>query len=182
MYTPAPGMQPTDVALNQPKETKSEPKASSKQKPKTNLDQFIRELTGLASYMNELRMQAHLIHLNIEGSNFFGVHKFLKDQYEAHIEQFDKLGEFIRSLDYLLPMCHDGLMQASPQFKHCTSYKANEMLGTYYKNLEELGMMTKKLEKVAAKINAIDIQNYLGELCGEAFKAAWMIKATLRNS
>ena len=53
------------------------------------------------------------------------------------------------------------------------------MLGVYYKNLEELGMMTKKLEQQAAKVKAIDIQNYMAELCGEAFKAAWFIKATL---
>jgi len=37
------------------------------------------------------------------------------------------------------------------------------------------------LEADAAKIRAIDIQNYMAELCGEAFKAAWMIKSTLRN-
>jgi hypothetical protein len=55
------------------------------------------------------------------------------------------------------------------------------MLGVYYKNLEELGMKTKKLEPIAAKVGAIDIQNYMAELCGEAFKAAWQIKATLRN-
>ena len=42
-------------------------------------------------------------------------------------------------------------------------------------------MKTKKLEPVAAKVGAIDIQNYMAELCGEAFKAAWMIKAGLRN-
>ena len=54
------------------------------------------------------------------------------------------------------------------------------MLGVYYKNLEELGMMTKKLEQQAAKVKAIDVQNYMAELCGEAFKSAWFIKATLR--
>jgi hypothetical protein len=42
-------------------------------------------------------------------------------------------------------------------------------------------MKTKKLEPVAAKVGAIDIQNYMAELCGQAFKAAWQIKATLRN-
>jgi DNA-binding ferritin-like protein len=72
-------------------------------------------------------------------------------------------------------------MDASPEFKHCKSYKGNEMLAVYYKNLEELGMKTKKLEPIAAKVGAIDIQNYMAELCGEAFKAAWMIKASLRN-
>jgi DNA-binding ferritin-like protein len=117
----------------------------------------------------------------MKGQTFLGVHKFLGKQYEAHLEQFDKIGEFIRSMDYYLPMCHEGLMAACPEFKHCTSYKANEMLGVYYKNLEDLGMKTKKLEADAGKIRAIDIQNYMAELCGEAFKAAWMIKSTLRN-
>jgi hypothetical protein len=55
------------------------------------------------------------------------------------------------------------------------------MLSVYYKNLEELGMKTKKLEPIAAKVGAIDIQNYLSDLCGQAFKAAWFVKATLRN-
>ena len=188
MYTPGPQtQQPPQMGVQTPQngvtpEPQAKPKAPGKSKGNTDVGAFIQQLISLMAYVHQLQVQSHLLHLNYEAGNFLGVHKFLKDQYEAHIEQFDKLGEFIRSLDYLLPMCHDGLMQASPQFKHCTSYKANEMLGTYYKNLEELGMMTKKLEKVADKVDAIDVQNYLGELCGEAFKAAWMIKATLRNS
>jgi DNA-binding ferritin-like protein len=120
--------------------------------------------------------------LNIEGANFLGLHGFLKGQYEAHLEQFDTLSEFIRSMDYLLPLCSKGLADASPGIQHCTSYKNTDMLTVYYKNLEELGMKTKKLEPIAAKIGAIDIQNYMADLCGQAFKAAWMIKATLRNS
>jgi DNA-binding ferritin-like protein len=84
-------------------------------------------------------------------------------------------------MDYLLPTCSRGLAEAGMQFNHCTSYKGTEMLAVYYKNLEELGMKTKKLEPIAAKVGAIDIQNYMAELCGQAFKAAWQIKATLRN-
>jgi DNA-binding ferritin-like protein len=183
MYTPGPQavqqMQPPVVqAVPQPQD---KPKAPAKSKG-GDVGSFIQQLIGLTAYVHQLQVQSHLIHFNYENSNFLGVHKFLKDQYEAHQEQFDKLGEFIRSMDYLLPMCHKGLMEASPEFKHCTSYKSTEMLGVYYKNLEELGMKTKKLEPIAAKVGAIDIQNYMAELCGEAFKAAWMIKASLRNS
>lgn len=185
-YTPdmvaAPGMQATDVALNQPKEETSKPKASSKQKPKTNLDQFIRELTSLASYMNELRMQAHLIHFNYEAGNFFGVHKFLKKQYLAHEEHFDRIGELIRSMDYFLPMCSEGMREACPSFKHVKKYQGKDMLLTYLNNLEELGMATKKIEAAAAKTKAIDVQNYMAELCEHAFKSAWMIKSVLRSS
>jgi DNA-binding ferritin-like protein len=182
MYTPgtqtAPAPQATPPqAAPQPQD---KPKAPGKSK-NGDVGAFIQQCISLASYVKELETQSHLIHLNYEGSNFFGVHRFLRKQYEAHLEQFDKLSEFIRSMDYLLPTCAKGLAEAGPAFNHCTSYKGTEMLAVYYKNLEELGMKTKKLEPVAAKVGAIDIQNYMAELCGEAFKAAWQIKATLRN-
>jgi len=186
MYTPGPqtmlspqmGVEPPQNGVQlQPQE---KPKAPSKSKG-GDVGSFIQQLIGLTAYVHQLQVQSHLIHFNIEGSNFLGLHKFLGEQYEAHQEQFDKLGEFIRSMNYLLPMCHKGLMEASPEFKHCTSYKSTEMLGVYYKNLEELGMKCKKLMLVAKKIEAPDVENYLAELCGEAFKAAWQIKATLRN-
>ena len=77
-------------------------------------------------------------------------------------------------------MCHEGLMDASPKFDHVKSYAPEEML-VYYKNLENLGMMSKKIQEAARKIKAIDIENYMAELCGNAFKSAWMIKATLRK-
>lgn len=162
-------------------EPQAKPKAPGKSK-NGDVGAFIQQLISLAAYVHQLQVQSHLLHLNYEGSNFIGIHSFLKEQYESHVKQFDKLGEFVRSLDYLMPMCHEGLMGASPQFKHCTSYKGTEMLSVYYKNLEELGMMSKKLEKIAAKIDAVDVQNYLAELVGEAFKAAWQIKASLRTA
>jgi DNA-binding ferritin-like protein len=183
MYTPGPG-QPQQVqtapaqAVPQPQD---KPKAPGKSK-NGDVGAFIQQCISLSSYLKELETQSHLIHLNYEGSNFLGVHGFLKDQYEAHLEQFDTLSEFIRSMDYLLPMCARGLADAGPGIQHVTSYKGNDMLAVYYKNLEELGMKCKKLEPIAAKVGAIDIQNYMADLTGQAFKAAWFIKATLRNA
>ena len=187
MYTPGPqtqqppqmGVEPLNSGVAP--EPQAKPKAPGKSK-NGDVGAFIQQCISLASYLKELQTQAHLIHLNIEGSNFLGLHAFLKDQYEAHLEQFDTLAEFIRSMDYLMPMCARGLADASPGIQHVTSYKNTDMLSVYYKNLEELGMKTKKLEAIAARIGAIDIQNYMADLCGQAFKAAWFTKATLRNS
>jgi DNA-binding ferritin-like protein len=183
MYTPGPG-QPQQV---QPAPTQTvpqpqdKPKAPGKSK-NGDVGAFIQQCISLSSYLKELETQSHLIHLNYEGANFLGVHGFLKDQYEAHLEQFDTLAEFIRSMDYLLPMCARGLADAGPGIQHVTSYKGTDMLATYYKNLEELGMKCKKLEPIAQKVGAIDIANYLADLVGQAFKAAWFIKATLRSN
>ncbi len=183
MYTPGPGqpqqMQPAPAqAVPQPQD---KPKAPGKSK-NGDVGAFIQQCISLSSYLKELETQSHLIHLNYEGSNFLGVHGFLKDQYEAHLEQFDTLSEFIRSMDYLLPMCARGLADAGPGIQHVTSYKGTDMLAVYYKNLEELGMKCKKLEPIAQKVGAIDIANYLADLVGQAFKAAWFIKATLRSN
>jgi DNA-binding ferritin-like protein len=172
-------MQPAPTqAVPQPQD---KPKAPGKSK-NGDVGAFIQQCISLASYLKELETQSHLIHLNYEGSNFLGVHGFLKDQYEAHLEQFDTLSEFIRSMDYLLPMCARGLADAGPGIQHVTSYKGTDMLAVYYKNLEELGMKCKKLEPIAQKVGAIDIANYLADLVGQAFKAAWFIKATLRSA
>jgi len=172
MYTPGPQVVPQVQTFPTQEVTQPESKTKTPSKSKEgDVGAFIQQCISLCSYLNELRTQSHLIHLNYEAPNFFGVHKFLKKQYEAHQEQFDNLGEFIRSMDYLLPMCAKGLANAAPEFKHCVSYKANE----------DFAMRCKKVEALAAKVHAIDIQNYIAELAGEIFKAAWMVKATLRN-
>ena len=162
-------------------QAQDKPKVPAKSKANGDVGAFIQQCISLCAYLKELETQSHLIHLNYEGSNFLGVHAFLKEQYEAHLEQFDTLGEFVRSMDYLMPQCGCGLKDMAPPLQEVKSYKGTEMLGVYYKNLEELGMKAKKLEGMAQKVHAIDIQNYMADLVGQAFKAAWFIKATLRN-
>ena len=192
MYTPGPQapqqfQTPPQSGVQSPPmgvvpEPQAKPKGPAKSKANGDVGAFIQQCISLCAYLKELETQSHLCHLNYEGSNFLGVHAFLKEQYEAHLEQFDTLGEFIRSMDFYVPMCSKGLTDAGPGIQHVSSYKGVDMLGVYYKNLEELGMKAKKLEAVAEKVHAIDIQNYLSDLVGQAFKAAWKIKAVLRNS
>ena len=148
---------------------------------KKRMDAFIKTLIKMTCYLHELQTQSHLIHFNYEAENFLAVHEFLKTQYETHQEQFDKLGEFIRSMDFLLPMCRKGLLEGSSKFEHVKTYEPKGMLMTYFKNLETLASQCKKAQVTARKNKVIDVENYLGELCGDLFKAAWMIKATLRN-
>jgi len=182
MYTPGPQ---TVAAVETPQlqavpQPQDKPKAPGKSKG-NDVGSFIQQCISLCSYIKELETQSHLIHLNIEGANFLGLHAFLGDQYQAHLNQFDTLAEFIRSMDFYVPMCSKGLADAGPGIQHVTSYKSTDMLGVYYKNLEELGMKAKRLAPIAAKVGAIDIENYMADLCGQAFKAAWFVKSTLRN-
>ena len=145
------------------------------------VEELSSQLVGLASYTNQLYTQSHLIHLNVEGPIFLSIHEFLKGQYELHIEQFDALSEFVRTLDFFMPMCARGLQQACKNFKHVKSYEMRDMLTTYLGNLDKGGMVAKDIQKTAKTVDAPDIENYLADYVAASFKAAWFIKATLRG-
>lgn len=144
-------------------------------------DLLLQGLVRLAAFLKELETQAHLIHLNYEGSNFLSIHGFLKDQYESHLEQFDTVAELVRTMDMYMPMCACGLKEAvSPCFVNVKSYAGMQQLSAYLSNLEAMGQMAKDVEPMAQCIGAIDVANYMAELVGSAFKAAWFVKASLR--
>ena len=137
------------------------------------------KLVMLSSFAKELETQSHLIHFNYEGANFFSIHRFLKTQYEAHQAQFDTLGEYVRTMNFWMPMCSCGLHDALPSFRKIESYEGREMLSTYYQNLNDFGKLVKMIEPAAHASGAIDIAHYLDELCSATYKAAWMIKASI---
>jgi len=170
--------QPTETAAErEPEKVSYEPKPQSKKEP---VGRLANELICLSGHAAHLMLQSHLIHLNFEGSNFFGVHEFTKSQYKKHQKQLDRLGELTRSLDFLMPQCEKGLLGACKKFEHVTAYAGPAMLITYYENLEAFGFACKKVAKLAEKMDAYDIENYCGELIEDCFTASWQIKSTLR--
>jgi len=149
--------------------------------PEPQLQDLLLNLVALASYSHQLYVQAHLIHLNLEGPLFLPLHKFLTKEYELHIDHFDSLAEFVRTMDTLMPMCQKGLLGAYKGFKPCKSYETREMLITYLTNLEDFGMKSKELVDTARKVQAPDVENYAADLVRDSFKSAWFIKSTLRG-
>ena len=140
------------------------------------------QLIALASLVKELETQAHLVHVNLEAPYFFGVHRFLKAQYEEHQQQFDRVAELVRTLDTFMPMCRRGLSDALPMFHDIKSYEARQMLLTYMANLEDCGAFVKQIWTMAHETKAIDIGHECEGIAHNCYKAAWQIKATLRKN
>ena len=144
-------------------------------------DNLVYQMVSFASYLYQLNIQAHLLHFNVECSNFLAVHEFLKEQYEQHIADFDTISELVRSMDYLMPTCGCGLLDAYKKFPSVKSYDTRESLTLYTKNIEAGAMLAKNLTEVARETGAPDVENHAASICGNLFKSAWMLKATLRN-
>ena len=145
-------------------------------------DNLVYQMVSFASYLYQLNIQAHLLHLNVECSNFLSVHEFLKEQYEQHTADFDRVAELVRSMDYLMPMCQCSLFDAFKKFPDVKTYDSREGLTLYTKNIEAGAMMAKDVTEAARETGAPDAENYLAEISGNLFKGAWMLKATLRGS
>lgn len=144
-------------------------------------EQLAQLLIAMSGFTKELETQAHLAHVNYEDSNFLSVHPFLQESgYEQHLEQLDRLLEYVRTLDFFDPMCSCGLREASPPFENITSYDGRHMLMTYMGNLETAAQHCDELERVAGEARVIEIQNYAAELRGQHTKAIWMLRALLR--
>jgi hypothetical protein len=73
MYTPAPQQYqaPETAPLQAVPQPQTKPKAPAKSK-ENDIGSFIQQLIGLASYVHQLQVQAHLMHFNYEAGNFFG--------------------------------------------------------------------------------------------------------------
>lgn len=143
--------------------------------------ELARCMLAMASLLHELQVQSHLIHLNYQGPNFLSVHKYLNGQYEAHLEQFDRVAEMLRSLDFYMPMCSKGLAAAlEDPFVHCSSMNSTEMLANYLKNIETAGMRAKCVVDCAKAACAPDVENMAAELVESMFFNAYLIKSTLR--
>jgi len=177
MFSATPVKPPEETPERQPEKVNNKPTPKSKKEPVARLANVLIELSAQAAH---LMLQSHLIHLNYEAPNFFGVHEFTKKQYENHQKQLDRLGELTRSLDFLMPMCSKGLLGCDKKFDHVDSYEPGSMLYIYCNNLERFGMTAKKVAKIAENMEAFDIENYCGEIIEDSFTAAWMVKANLR--
>ena len=143
---------------------------------------LVYSLVEYASFTYQLNTQAHLLHINIESPLFLSLHEFLKTQYEQHLADFDLVSELVRSMDFLLPTCQCGLMDAYKGFNSVKTNEAKEGLVIYTKNLETAGFMAKDVVEAAKEVGAPDVENELAAITGRCFKSAWMMKATLRTA
>lgn len=143
------------------------------------------ELVSLAGMAKRLEWQSHIIHLLYQGPDFLSVHAFLKEQYQAHLEQFDVLAELVRTMGFLVPLAREVWESGAQhdEFAELTrGMTPAAMLEVYLTNLERFGTWTKTIEAQAQEVRAIDVANTMAEFCGAAWKAAWLLKSVLAEA
>jgi DNA-binding ferritin-like protein len=131
------------------------------------------QLILLSSLLLGLRDQAHLCHLNYTGRDFISIHRYLKERYEEHAEQFDAIAELVRIHGAMLPGTVNELRNCLPQFD------GEACLCSYLSNISTLATVVINLEKEATAQSAIDVADAMVDLSRSAGTIAWFLRMTL---
>lgn len=121
-------------------------------------------------------------HWNIEGSDFYALHKFFEKQYEELLDIVDEVAERVRSLGFKTIASLKEYSKLSKVEDELFGGGKNQM-----QMLEQLAydhetiikVIRKDADEVLAKYNDSGTNNFLTEKLEQHEKMAWMLRAFL---
>ena len=123
----------------------------------------------------------HLAHWNVEGSDFYALHKSFQEQYENLFEAIDEIAERVRALDaYAIGGLHV-LAKTAQMDEFKAPMPAKDFLAALIVAHEKVVDDAVKLRDLAGEVNDLQTQDLMIERLTWHEKTMWMLKATLKN-
>lgn len=127
-------------------------------------------------------MQVHNCHFNVEGRDFYEMHKLFQKIYEELWESVDDIAEHIRALDEYVPFSYT-------RFKELTTVEdivriptASDMLSLLMNANEQCIESIKKGLEAAKLADDEAIVNFLGGRKEAHDKHGWMLRASTKKN
>jgi starvation-inducible DNA-binding protein len=126
-----------------------------------------------------LYVATHGAHWNVEGPDFYQLHKMLEEQYRDIWESLDDIAEHLRALDAYAPQSMEHFIQLS-RIPGAPAYQpgTREMLAKFVQAHEVLIALMKETLHAAEQNDQQGIVNYLGARIEMHQKHRWMLRAS----
>lgn len=146
------------------------------------MDKLVQTLREALASTFVLYFRTHAVHWNIEGPDFFGLHKMLDEQYTEMWASIDDMAERLRALDEYAPESLEVMMafsridhaapaaQASPRDALMNLMMAQEIV---------LALLTEAMAMATAE-NEQGLANFLGGRIEAHQKHRWMLRASAK--
>lgn len=142
-----------------------------------NLAELLKTLLA-SSYAYTVKAQ--YFHWNVEGPDFYQLHKFLQKIYEASYETIDVIAEEIRTLNEYTPGSFERFQELSQIIGQVKVPRGQLMLEELLADSNVLiGLITQTFD-VANVENKQDIANYMAELLANYNKFKWQLQSFLK--
>ena len=126
-------------------------------------------------------IKAHYFHWNVEGNDFYQLHKFFQKIYEDAYSAVDPLAEYIRSLDEYAPGSLERFQELSQIPGQTKVPRARLMIEELLADSEIMIDLLNQVFAVATEENKQDIANFMAERLAAQNKFAWQLKSFLKD-
>lgn len=126
-----------------------------------------------------LYLKTQNFHWNVEGQNFYALHKLFEKQYEELEDAVDTIAERIRALGEKAPASFSAFQKITNIQEGNIHAKSEEMLQALANDHQYLSEKLKKVLAIADEIGDIGTATILEDRIEDHEKAHWMLKASL---
>jgi starvation-inducible DNA-binding protein len=123
----------------------------------------------------------HLAHWNVEGSNFFALHKAFEEQYKDLFEAVDDIAERIRALGGYAAGGLNRLAQMSGMEEFSAPLPQKDYVAGLIVAHEKLLDDAIQAREVAGQVNDLESQDLMIERITWHEKTLWMLKSFLKQ-
>lgn len=123
----------------------------------------------------------HLAHWNVEGPDFFELHKAFQSQYENLFEAIDDIAEQVRSLDAYAIGGLNTLARTAGMDEFKSPMPQKDYIAALIVAHEKVVDDATRLRDVAGEVNDLQTQDLMIERLQWHQKTLWMLKSALKQ-
>jgi starvation-inducible DNA-binding protein len=157
---------------------------STTAKPATTAKKDTRVVDGLNLVLADtyaLMALTHLAHWNVEGSDFYGLHKFFEEQYEALFAAVDEIAERVRGLDAYALGGLGTLAKVAQMDEFKAPMPAKDFLAGLVVANEKVVDDALRLRDLSGEVEDLETQDLMIARITYHEKTIWMLKSSLKN-
>lgn len=144
------------------------------------MKELIEQMKVVLASTFSLYLKTHYFHWNVEGPNFYQIHKFLNDMYEEIYDSIDTIAEEIRTMDAYAP-------GSLARFSALTKVEDEINIPDAMKMIKILQMDNKivideltKANRIAEEQKCVGLANFLQDRIDKHYKHDWMLRSIVK--
>ena len=127
-------------------------------------------------------LKAHGFHWNVEGSDFYQLHKFFQKIYEDSYEANDTIAEYIRALQEYSPASFERFSELTKINGQTKIPRARLMIEELLADTDTLLSMYNECFDVATSERQQGIANFCADRISQHGKFAWQLRSFLKET
>ena len=146
------------------------------------MEDLVKESKVVLANTFALYLKAHNYHLNVEGPDFYPLHKFFEDLYTELWEAFDSIAEHIRAMGAYAPASFSRFSQLAEVEDEVKVPESQEMIRRLLEDNERvIGSLYRAYERAEAQ-QELGVANFFQDRIDIHKKHSWMLRSILKRA